>query len=115
MLRLELTLSALLLILLGLSCSEPVRQYDILVRGGTLYDGTGSPGRPGDVAILGDRIVAVGDLPQNARATTVIDATGLAVCPGFINMLSWANESLIADGRSMSDILQGVTLEVMGE
>ena len=115
MLRLELTLSALLLILLGLSCSEPVRQYDILVRGGTLYDGTGSPGRPGDVAILGDRIVAVGDLPQNARATMVIDATGLAVCPGFINMLSWANESLIEDGRSMSDILQGVTLEVMGE
>src|SRR5947207_6330071 len=89
-------------------------EFDLVIRNGTIYDGRGGPPVHGDVAILKDRIAAVGAL-QKAQATEEVDATGLAVAPGFINMLSWANESLIADGRSQSDIRQGVTLEVMGE
>lgn len=92
--------------------------FDILVRQGTIYDGTGSAPFVGDVAIAGDTIAAVlaaTDRPSNARGRTEIDAAGLAVAPGFINVLSWANESLIADGRSQSEIRQGVTLEVLGE
>ena len=97
------------------ACSrEPAASYDVLIRGGTIYDGSGKPPVTGDVAIRGESIVAVGTVPAGS-ATTTIDATGLAVAPGFINMLSWANESLIEDGRSQSDIRQGVTLEVMGE
>ncbi len=88
--------------------------YDVLVRGGMVYDGTGAPGRVTDVAIKGDRIAAVGDLGA-ATASTTIDAANLAVAPGFINMLSWATESLIVDGRSQGDIRQGVTLEIFGE
>jgi N-acyl-D-amino-acid deacylase len=88
--------------------------YDLVVRGGTVYDGSGRPGRRADVGIRGDRVVAVGDL-GHAPAGQVLDAAGLAVAPGFINMLSWATESLIADGRSQGDIRQGVTLEVFGE
>ena len=87
--------------------------YDVIVRGGTIYDGTGGTPYRGDVAIDSDRIVAVGKVRGTAKH--VVDAKGLAVAPGFINMLSWANESLIADGRGMSDTKQGVTLEVMGE
>lgn len=87
---------------------------DVLIRGGTVFDGTGAPGRQEDVAIVGDRVALVGKL-SGARARHVIDARGMAVAPGFINMLSWANESLLHDGRSQSDIRQGVTLEVMGE
>jgi N-acyl-D-amino-acid deacylase len=89
-------------------------QYDVILRGGTLYDGSGSAPVQGDVALQGDRIVAVGDLTE-ARGQQEIDVRGLAVAPGFVNMLSWATESLIQDGRSPSDICQGVTLEVMGE
>ncbi|HEY8149514.1 MAG TPA: D-aminoacylase [Vicinamibacteria bacterium] len=88
--------------------------YDVILRGGTVYDGSGAPGRIADVAIRGDRIAAIGDL-KNAQAKTVFDAKGLAVAPGFINMLSWSTDSLIADGRSQGEIRQGVTLEVMGE
>jgi len=88
--------------------------YDLLIRDGTIYDGSGRAPVVGDVAINGDSIVAVGK-PTDARGKTEIDASGLAVAPGFINMLSWANESLIQDGRSQSGIRQGVTLEVMGE
>lgn len=87
---------------------------DTIVRRGTVYDGTGADGRLADVGIAGDRIAAVGDL-SDVQARSVVDAHGMAVTPGFINMLSWANESLIPDGRSLSDIRQGVTLEVMGE
>jgi len=90
-----------------------VPEYDLVIRHGTLYDGDGGPGVVGDVAIEGDRIAAVGSVSGTGREE--IDATGLAVAPGFINMLSWATESLIVDGRSQSDIRQGVTLEVMGE
>jgi N-acyl-D-amino-acid deacylase len=89
-------------------------QYDTIVRGGTIYDGGGQQPFVGDVAIVGDSIVAVGP-DVKGRARNVIDAKGLAVAPGFINMLSWANETLLEDGRSQSDIRQGVTLEVMGE
>ncbi len=89
-------------------------EFDVLIRNGMIYDGSGQAGVAGDVGISGDRIAAVGTLP-GARGKVEIDARGLAVAPGFINMLSWANESLIADGHSQSDIRQGVTLEVLGE
>ena len=88
--------------------------YDVIVRGGIVYDGTGAAGRVADVGIRGDRIAAIGDLAK-ATGKTVLDAKGLAVAPGFINMLSWSTDSLIADGRSQGEIRQGVTLEVMGE
>jgi N-acyl-D-amino-acid deacylase len=88
--------------------------YDLLIRGGTIYDGTGGPPYVGDVAIVGERIAAVGKL-NDPPAKRTIDAKGLAVGPGFINMLSWATESLLHDGRSQADIRQGVTLEVFGE
>jgi len=88
--------------------------FDYLIKGGTVYDGSGSEGRVADVAIRADRIAGVGDL-ANASAKNVIDAHGLAVAPGFINMLSWSTESLIQDGRSQSEIRQGVTTEIMGE
>ena len=87
--------------------------FDVVVRGGTLYDGSGEPPRAGDVAITGDSIAAVGSV--RGRGRVEVDASGLAVAPGFINMLSWAVETLVADGRSQSDIRQGVTLEVFGE
>jgi len=89
-------------------------EYDVLIRGGRLYDGGGRPGVPANVAIRGDRIAAVA-VPDDTSAARVIDATGLAVAPGFINMLSWSDESLLVDGRSQSEIRQGVTLEVFGE
>ncbi len=88
--------------------------YDIVIRNGTLYDGSGSVPLVGDVAIQGDAIAAVGSSGKE-RGRTEIDATRLAVAPGFINVLSWSTESLIADGCSQGDIRQGVTLEVMGE
>lgn len=88
--------------------------YDVIIRGGTVYDGSGGPGKVTSVAIEDDRIAAIGPL-AGAEAETVIDAEGQAVAPGFINMLSWAVEDLIEDGRSLGDISQGVTLEVFGE
>jgi N-acyl-D-aspartate/D-glutamate deacylase len=88
--------------------------FDVIIRGGTVYDGTGAEPKHVDVAIRGDRIAEIGDL-KTAKAKTLIDATGLAVAPGFINMLSWSNESLIQDGHSQSEIRQGVTTEIMGE
>ncbi|MGA2110654.1 MAG: D-aminoacylase [Anaerolineales bacterium] len=91
----------------------PPFDLDLVLRNGTLYDGSGAEPRDGDVGVRGDRIAAIGKL--EGRGQLEIDAAGLAVAPGFINMLSWANESLIADGRSQSDIRQGVTLEVLGE
>ena len=99
-------------LLATLACSGE-SAYDVVIRGGTVYDGSGGAPVVADVAVLGDSIVLVGDVPEKGR--TEVDATGMAVSPGFINMLSWATESLIEDGRSQSDIRQGVTLEVMGE
>lgn len=94
-------------------CTDSDR-YDLLIRNGKIIDGSGSTAFTGDVGIRGDTIAAVGDL-KGAHGRTEIDAQGMVVAPGFINMLSWAVESLIEDGRSMSDICQGVTLEVLGE
>ncbi|MEO8436339.1 MAG: D-aminoacylase [Pyrinomonadaceae bacterium] len=88
--------------------------YDVLIKGGTVYDGTGRAPVRADVAIKDDRIVAIGNL-RGAQAQTVVDAKGLAVAPGFINMLSWSITSLIVDGRSQGEIRQGVTLEIFGE
>lgn len=96
------------------ACTPAPPSYDIIIRNGTIYDGSGGQPFSGDVAISGDRIVALGDLGK-ATAAEEVDAAGKAVSPGFINMLSWATASLIEDGRGMSDLKQGVTLEVMGE
>lgn len=107
--------TVLSLILIGtlISCSEP-EHYDLIIQNGQILDGSGEPSYVGDLAINADTIAAIGDLSINT-ADTLIDAEGMAVAPGFINMLSWANVSLLHDGRSLSDISQGVTLEIMGE
>jgi len=91
-----------------------MKNYDVVLRGGTVYDGSGGVPTAADVALHRDLIAAVGE-PGTLPGTRVIDVTGLAVAPGFINMMCWAVETLIEDGRSQSDIRQGVTLEVMGE
>jgi N-acyl-D-amino-acid deacylase len=108
------TALALFLLAFPALSAGAVPRYDVLIRGGTVYDGTGSAPVKADVGIKGDRIVALGKLAAK-DARTVVEAKGLAVAPGFINMLSWSTETLIADGRSQSEIRQGVTLEVMGE
>ena len=95
--------------------SPPMPVYDVIIRNGTIYDGSGGAPYVGDVLVNGDRIVSVGGPAAKDRGRTEIDASGLAVSPGFINMLSWAVATLIADGRGLSDTLQGVTLEVFGE
>jgi N-acyl-D-amino-acid deacylase len=102
----------LILLLLIFSCSPPIN-YDILIKNGTIADGSGNPTYIGSVGINADTIAAVGKI--KGTGTSEIDASGLVVAPGFINVLSWATESLIEDGRSQSDIRQGVTLEVFGE
>lgn len=102
------------LALIMLIACTPRPAYDIILRNGTIYDGSGSSSFVGDIAINDDTIAAIGDL-KSARGEIDLDADQMAVAPGFINMLSWAGESLIADGCSQSDIRQGVTLEVMGE
>lgn len=102
-------------VFVALACiPRPKKQYDLILRQGTIYDGTGGTPFVGDVAIQGDTIAAVGNLPD-ATGKKEINVAGLAITPGFINMLSWADQSLLKDGRSMSDIKQGVTLEVFGE
>jgi len=95
------------------SCSV-TDEYDVIIRGATIYDGSGEPCRVGDVAIDGDRIAAVGDLGDAAGRHT-LDAQGMAVAPGFINMLSWATRTLLVDPRALSDVKQGVTLNIFGE
>ena len=108
-------IAALLTVLLFAACASSAQpEYDLLIRNGQVFDGTGSAGVSAAIAVRGDRIVAIGPL-QDARARLEVDAKGLAVAPGFINMLSWADEPLLVDGRSQSDIRQGVTLEVFGE
>ena len=92
----------------------PAPRYDVVIRHGTVYDGTGAAGVVEDLAILEDRVAARGDL-GGARGREEVDATGLAVAPGFVNMLSHSETSLIEDGRSQGAIRQGVTLEVFGE
>ncbi len=101
-----------LIIVLPLFAQKP--DFDVVIKGGAIYDGTGAEPRHIDLAIRSDRIAGVGDF-KNAKAKTIIDARGLAVAPGFINMLSWSTVSLIQDGGSQSEIRQGVTTEIMGE
>ena len=96
------------------SSSPRAADFDVIIKKGTVYDGTGGEAQKIDVAIRSDRIAGVGDF-KTAKAKVIVDAGGLAVAPGFINMLSWSNESLIEDGRSQSEIRQGVTTEIMGE
>jgi len=93
--------------------TSPV-EFDVIIKGGTVYDGAGGEPQHVDLAIRTDRIAGIGDF-KTTNAKVIVDATGLAVAPGFINMLSWSNESLIQDGRSQSEIRQGVTTEIMGE
>jgi N-acyl-D-amino-acid deacylase len=109
-----LAAAAAAVLAVSLPASGEAPWFDVLIRGGTVYDGSGGPPRRADVGLRGDRIEAVGDL-SGAEGGTVIDATGLAVAPGFVNVLSWAAEDLLADPRSQSDIRQGVTTEVFGE
>jgi N-acyl-D-amino-acid deacylase len=109
---LSLTLSFSLLFFI--SCNQEDEKYDTIIRNGMIYDGNGGEPFKGDIGIKKDTIAFIGDLSK-ASAKNEVDAKGNAVAPGFINMLSWATETLIEDGRSQSDIKQGVTLEVMGE
>src|SRR5687768_6990294 len=102
-----------LLFLFASACATTRSGYDVVIRNGMVYDGRGGTPYVGDVALRGDRIAAVGAV--DGLGKTEIDAKGMAVAPGFINMLSWATETLIEDGRAMSDVKQGVTLEIMGE
>ena len=102
------------LILITLCLTIGCEKYDVVIRNGMIYDGYGFKPYVGDVALKGDKVALVKE-KISAKGKTEIDATGLAVAPGFINILSWATVSLIRDGRSLSDIKQGVTLEVFGE
>ena len=106
--------SLLTLAVVTLSCAERQPQYDLLIINGLIVDGSGNAPVTGSVAVNGDKIAAVGAL-GSTTARQVVDANGLAVAPGFVNMLSWSTESLLVDPRSQSEIRQGVTLEVMGE
>jgi N-acyl-D-amino-acid deacylase len=117
----EVVMKKIVILILVLLCAsvrlysqsrEP--EFDVLITGGTVYDGTGGAPVKADVGIKGDRIVAIGNL-RRKRSRAVIDAHGLAVSPGFINMLSWSVTSLIVDGRSQGEIRQGVTTEIFGE
>jgi len=104
----------LLSIFLAVTFFAGCTKYDTIIRNGNIYDGTGGKPYPADLAIQGDKIAKIApNIPE--RGKEEIDASNMAVSPGFINMLSWATTSLIADGRSLSDIKQGVTLEVFGE
>ena len=104
----------LLSIFLAVTFFAGCTKYDTIIRNGNIYDGTGGKPYPADLAIKGDKIAKIApNIPE--RGKEEIDASNMAVSPGFINMLSWATTSLIADGRSLSDIKQGVTLEVFGE
>ena len=106
-------LAAIVIAFVVAACTAPTN-YELILRGGTIYDGSGDAPTIGDVAFNGDKIAAIGDL-GDAVGAREINVQGLAVAPGFVNMMSWANESLIEDGLSQSDIHQGVTLEIMGE
>jgi N-acyl-D-aspartate/D-glutamate deacylase len=107
------TLAALVACIV-IACSDRSPEFDNIIRNGLVIDGSGAPGVFADVGIKGDRIAAIGDLAKS-QGKQEIDAHGLVVAPGFVNMLSWAVDSLIDDGRGLSDIAQGVTLEVFGE
>ena len=111
---LSLLLVSLLLTAQAIAQRPKDASFDSIVRGGLVYDGSGGPPRRVDIGIKGDRIAAIGNL-KSATAPTVIDARGQAVAPGFINMLSHSENSLITDGRSQGEIRQGVTTQIFGE
>lgn len=102
------------IMLISLISCKPARSYDTIIRNGMIYDGNGGAPYSADLAIDADTISFIGNL-KNSHAKNEIDANGKAIAPGFINMLSHSEESLIQDGRSQSDLRQGVTLEVFGE
>src|SRR6516225_10376827 len=102
------------LISLAIVSTALAQEFDVIIRNGDIYDGTGGEAQHVDLAIKGDRIARLGDFSK-ASAKTIVNASSLAVAPGFINMLSWSTESLIQDGRSQSELRQGVTTEIMGE
>jgi N-acyl-D-amino-acid deacylase len=104
----------LVLLTSTIAVAARAQDFDVIIKGGAVYDGTGGEAQRVDLAIKGDRIAGLGDF-KDASAKTIVNASGLAVAPGFINMLSWSTESLIQDGRSQSEIRQGVTTEIMGE
>src|SRR6201982_3919622 len=108
------TTARIVLVIVAIPSIAFAQEFDVLIKNGTIYDGTGTEPKQADLAIGGDRIAGIGDF-KTAKAKTIIDAKGLAVAPGFINMLSWSTESLIQDGKSQSEIRQGVTTEIMGE
>jgi N-acyl-D-amino-acid deacylase len=112
--KMKYVVSALALSAAFLAACTRAPKYDVVIRHGTIYDGTGAAGKAGDVAILDDRVAFVGDL-SGERGREEVDAAGLAVTPGFINMLSHSETSLIEDGRAQGTLRQGVTLEVFGE
>ncbi len=116
MIRLSLLCALCLVVVAGCQVRPGSKSdnFDLIVRRGTVYDGSGGPPIQADIGVRGQRIAAIGDL-RHAHAGQEVDASGMAVAPGFVNMLSWAPDSLYIDGRSMSDIKQGVTLEIFGE
>lgn len=117
MLKLYLRLALLLFVLAATSLAQTkpsAESYDVIIKNGTVYDGSGEKPRRVDVALRGDQIVAVGKL-KNAQAKTVVEAHGLAVAPGFVNMLSHSYNSLLTDGRSLGELRQGVTTQIFGE
>ena len=114
MMKKYLSLTLIFSFLFFISCKQEDEKYDTIIRNGMIYDGNGGEPFKADIGIHADTIAFIGDLSK-ASAKNEVDAKGNAVAPGFINMLSWATETLIEDGRSHSDIKQGVTLEVMGE
>ena len=111
--RLLIPVVAGLCVTTALGCAEPA-SYDLIVRGGTVLDGNGSAPARGDIGITGDRIVAVGDL-SDGRAGRVIDASGLMVAPGFIDVQGQSGTTLLADGNGESHLRQGITTEIIGE
>ena len=106
--------AGLVVLCFGLIATATAQSYDLIIRGGAVYDGEGKPPIRADIGLRRDTIAFIGDL-STATTTEVLSIPGLAVAPGFINMLSWADGTLLKDGRSLSDIKQGVTLEVFGE
>src|SRR5436305_9068308 len=112
--RTRIVLTVICWVVSAIASSAAAEPFDVLIRNGTVYDGTGGPPRKADVALRGDQIAAVGDL-KDATAKTTVDAAGLAVAPGFINMLSWSTESLLAYGRGQSELRDRVTTQIMGE
>lgn len=102
------------LLLCFAGCRPATQQYDIVIKNGAVYDGTGGEPFAADIGVIGDKIAFIGKV-DDAAGKKVLDATGFAVAPGFVNMMCWSNESLIADGRSQSEIRQGVTTEILGE